>query len=126
MASVKVGVLSRGPLLDRAHRMLPGRKGARQLIAVLFAGLAVPVLAQDLQAVPNPMPADNAGAPAPTSDDDVTFSAAQLDFDDNSDIVTATGDVRMLRAGNRLRADKVTWNRDSGEVRATGNVAIVN
>src|SRR3954464_6093578 len=106
--------------------MRPGRTGARLVIAVLLAGLAVPALAQDLllRPTPAPPPADGAGAPAPNGDDEVTFSAAQLDYDDNADIVTATGDVRMLRAGNRLRADKVTWNRDSGEVRATGNVAI--
>jgi LPS-assembly protein len=70
--------------------------------------------------------------PAPTKesesapDEEVTFSAAQLDYDDNADIVTATGDVRMFRNGARLRADKVTWNRQTGVVRATGNAAVVN
>ena len=70
--------------------------------------------------------------PSPTKEsetspeDEVTFSAAQLDYDDNADIVTATGDVRMFRNGARLRADKVTWNRQSGVVRAIGNVAVVN
>ena len=70
--------------------------------------------------------------PAPTKEseaapeDEVTFSAAQLDYDDNADIVTATGDVRMFQNGSRLRADKVVWNRQTGVVRATGNVAVVN
>ena len=50
----------------------------------------------------------------------VDFSADQLTYDDNADIVTASGDVRMRRQGNRLRADKATWNRKTGEVRAEG------
>ena len=104
------------------------RAGALRLplIALLCAGLPAIARAQDLQDRPVPPPANGAGAPAPATDDEVTFSAAQLDYDDNANFVTATGDVRMLRAGNRLRADKVTWNRTSGEVRASGNVALVN
>jgi len=106
--------------------MRVGRKGAKFAIAALLTGLAGPAFAQNLQDRPVPPPADGAGAPAPAADDEVTFSAAQLDYDDNADIVTATGDVRMLRAGKRLRADKVVWNRNTDEVRATGNVAVVN
>src|SRR4051794_1237697 len=65
---------------------------------------------------PAPPPPAVGGAPLP--DDMVDFSADHLTYDDNSDVVTATGDVRMRRQGNRLRADKVTWNRSTGEVRA--------
>jgi LPS-assembly protein len=65
-------------------------------------------------------------APVPANDEEVTFSAGALDYDDETQVVTASGDVRMLRAGNRLRADKVVWDRKSGEVRAEGNVAITN
>ena len=36
------------------------------------------------------------------------------------------GDVRMNREGYHLRADSVTWNRVSGEVRAEGNVRVVS
>src|SRR5258706_10847528 len=56
----------------------------------------------------------------------VDFSADQMTYDDNTDVVTATGDVRMRREGNRLRADKVIWNRKTGEVRAEGRLAAVN
>lgn len=66
------------------------------------------------------------GTPLPANDQEVTFSAATLEYDDNADVVTASGDVRMLRAGNRLRADKVVWNRKTGEVTADGSVAVVN
>jgi LPS-assembly protein len=68
----------------------------------------------------------NAPADSGLAKEDVAFSAATLDYDNNADIVTATGDVRMLRDGNRLRADKVVWNRTSGEIVATGNIAITN
>ena len=40
--------------------------------------------------------------------------------------MTASGDVRMNSEGNRLRAERVTWNRATDEVRAEGNVRVVN
>ena len=103
-----------------------GAGAATASLAAIIAAWATAAQAQDLSATPAVQP------PAPTTEsqtapaDEVTFSAAQLDYDDNADIVTATGDVRMFRNGARLRADKVTWNRQSGEVRAIGNVAVVN
>ena len=85
--------------------------------------LALPASAQDLQTpvVPPPPPA----AAPPADDDQVKFSANALEYDTNHDIVTATGDVRMFRTDGRLRADKVVWNRKTGRVVATGDVAIV-
>jgi LPS-assembly protein len=90
--------------------------------ALLAPGLAV---AQDLSDRPVKPPTAS-DVPLPADDKEVTFSAGALEYDDQADIVTASGDVRMLRSGNRLRADKVIWNRKTGEVRAEGNVAIVN
>ena len=94
------------------------------LVAIAVAG-ATAVQAQSLQDRSAQPPAPiKASETAP--EDEVTFSAAQLDYDDNADVVTATGDVRMFRNGARLRANKVTWNRQTGLVRASGNVAVVN
>ena len=90
-----------------------------------FALAASGAVAQDLQDRPVPPPVVGS-VPIPATDQEVTFDAAQLDYDDDAQIVTATGDVRMLRAGNRLRADKVVWNRTTGKVFAYGNVAITN
>ncbi|MBN8807462.1 MAG: LPS-assembly protein LptD [Sphingomonas sp.] len=92
---------------------------------MLFALAARPALAQDLQdrPVPPPPPSD---APAPANSDQVQFSAAALQYDNNTDIVTATGDVRMYREGQKLRSDQVVWNRKTGQVVATGNVAVTN
>jgi LPS-assembly protein len=83
--------------------------------------------AQDLQnrAVTPPPPQANP-APAPANEQVIDFSADSLEYLNDSDTVIASGDVRMFREGNRLRADKVTWNRQTGEVRAEGDVAVTN
>ena len=72
-------------------------------------------------------PAQPAPAPAPPVDGEqqVTFSSNQLTYDSEADLVTATGDVRMVSEGNNLRADRVVWNRKGDEVRAEGNVRLV-
>lgn len=70
-----------------------------------------------------------AAPPAPAAEDDeaqIGFSADQLIYDERAETVTATGAVRMSREGYRLSADEVVWNRDSGEVRASGNVRVIS
>ncbi len=97
--------------------------------ALPLALAASPLAAQDLQnrTVQPPPPSDAAPPPpAANGEDQVQFSAGGLEYDSKADIVTATGDVRMFRAGQRLRADKVVWNRKTGKVLATGNVAVTN
>ncbi len=94
------------------------------LAAALFA---MPASAQDLQNRPAaPPPASDPAITAPAADDQVQFSAGSLEYDTNTDIVTALGEVRMFRQGDRLRADKVVWNRKTGKVVATGNIAVTN
>ena len=90
-------------------------------LALCLAGAAH---AQDLTppTVPLPPPSDQ----PTTADNQVRFSAATLEYENDTDIVTATGDVRMYREGNRLRADRVVWNRKTGKVVATGNIAVTN
>ena len=85
---------------------------------------ATPALAQELGdrpvAPPEPVQA------AAVDPKQVQFSAETLEYDNGADVVTATGDVRMSREGNRLRADKVVWDRKTGKVVATGNIAVAN
>lgn len=90
--------------------------------------IAVPAAAQDLGPRDVAPPAAPVTPPAatPVGDDQVQFSAATLEYDYNREIVVATGDVRMFRRGERLRADRVEWNRDTGKVVATGNIAVTN
>ncbi|WP_260600291.1 LPS-assembly protein LptD [Sphingomonas endolithica] len=91
--------------------------------ALLLAGTAT---AQDLQTPVVAPPAVDDIPGSAQAGDDVQFSAGELQYDMNDDVVTANGDVRMTRSGDRLRADKVVWNRKTGKVLATGNVAVTN
>jgi LPS-assembly protein len=83
----------------------------------LLLAAPVPALAQDAPAT----------APAAKGEEtrDVAFSAAQLVYENESEIVTASGDVRMNSEGNNLRADRVIWNRKTDQARAEGNVRLV-
>jgi len=65
-------------------------------------------------------------APAGEAPAEVSFSADQLTYDQNSETVTVSGEVRMNREGHDLRADSVSWNRRTGEVRAAGGVRITS
>ena len=105
--------------------------------SVFLASCALPLAlclgsaahAQDLTprtVEPPPPPSLQPPGDTPTADDQVQFTANALEYDNNQDIVTATGDVRMFRNGDRLRADKVVWNRKTGKVVATGNIAVTN
>ncbi len=64
-------------------------------------------------------------APAPDQEQNVAFSADEVSYDGNADVVTASGEVRMNRDGNYLAADQVVWERKSGQVTARGNVVLV-
>nr|WP_286207785.1 LPS assembly protein LptD [Hephaestia sp. MAHUQ-44] len=85
--------------------------------------------AQDLPRQDAPPPPAEQAADAdsgPVDPDQVQFSAATLEYDMDGDVVTASGDVRMVRRDDRLRADQVVWNRKTGQVVATGNIAVTN
>ena len=95
--------------------------------ALAAALLVAPAAAQDLQNRPvAPPPANDPALATPAGNDQVQFSAGSLDYDSNADTVTALDEVRMFRQGDRLRADKVVWNRKTGKVVATGNIAVTN
>jgi len=75
---------------------------------------------------PAPVPAAPVTANADAEPVEVQFSSDQLVYDDQADVVTASGEVRMTREGYHLAANSVTWNRRSGQVRAEGSVRIIN
>lgn len=56
----------------------------------------------------------------------IEFSADQLDYDSDSELVTASGHVSMRREGNHVRADVIEWDRKTGRVIANGNVAVTS
>lgn len=86
---------------------------------------ADPAAAQDLQDRPVDIPPPG-DLSSPAETDQIQFSADGIEYDGNTDIITATGDVRMFRQGDRLRADRIVWNRKSGQVVATGNIIVTN
>jgi len=101
------------------------------LRAALLVGAALPMpvfsahaLAQQLNEPQTPISAPD--APVPETDDQIGFAADALAYDSQSEIVTANGNVQLLREGNRLRADKVVWNRNTGQVEAQGNVSVTD
>lgn len=72
----------------------------------------------DEQAVTATLPAQ--------SSEEIAFAADQLEYDNASQVVTASGRVELVREGNRLHADKVVWNRATGQVQASGNISVTN
>jgi LPS-assembly protein len=79
-----------------------------------------------LFALPNAALAQESPAAVPALDPVIDFSADQVIYDTNAELVTAEGRVRMARDGNYLAADRVVWDRNSGRVLAEGNVVAVN
>jgi LPS-assembly protein len=84
----------------------------------LFACFPAAAIAQQAPA-PNPPQ----GAEAARQ---ITFSADQLVYDSDNDIVTASGAVHMISEGDELYADTVTWNRKTDEAHAQGHVRVIN
>jgi len=95
---------------------------ARALLACLLALLLlppVPVRAQ-LGAL------GNLGSnPQPSRQEPVTFSADQVQYDQNNNLVIATGHVQAWQTGHVLRADKIVFDRNTGTAAATGHVVLL-
>lgn len=83
--------------------------------------LGLPGTAAAAQATDSPAPVQS-----PDSEPVVEFTADQVTYDSENEIVTATGQVRMSREGNYLAAERVVWDRNSGLVSAEGDVVVVN
>ena len=56
----------------------------------------------------------------------VDFSANEVIYDSQAEVITASGQVRMSREGNYLAANQVSWDRKTGRVVAEGDVVVVN
>lgn len=69
-----------------------------------------------------PAKLDNSAKQQPS--DQIEFAADELNYNFDSEIVSAKGNVLLNRDGQSLRADSVIWNRTTGEVEASGAVII--
>ena len=96
------------------------------MLAVRSIGLCLTALPLLLGLPAAAIAQETAPTTQPAAEPMIDFSADQVVYDTNAEIVTADGQVRMSRDGNYLAADRVTWDRNSGRVIAEGNVVAVN
>lgn len=109
---------------DPAQR-LPARGAARArashlVLALGLAAAAAPLAAQD----------DTPAAPPPGATEEtarrIDFEARELSYNNESDIVTARGDVILRSEDRSVRADEVMWDRTTGRIIASGNIRLVD
>ena len=92
----------------------------------LFRFLLMPILL-GCSALPTVAMAQTAASAETTqqTSDPIGFSAADLEYDSNTEVVTAKGNVIANRDGYVVRADTIIWNRTTGQVVAEGNIRTV-
>ncbi len=87
--------------------------------ALLISTFTVPVLSVTAFLIAPP-------ALAQTNQDETLLLADEMRFDENTNIVTAAGNVEIERDGRILLADQVTYDQEADLVTAKGNVSIVD
>ena len=65
------------------------------------------------------------GLSGASSDEPVTFTAEEVQYDQNTGIVVATGRVEAWQGNRVLRADRFTYNRNTGVATAEGNIVLI-
>jgi len=105
---------------DTAHRRISARSsrlaGATALACLFACGLTGYAAAQDVRQL--------AASQIP-SDSQMLLEADQLIYDQDANTVTAAGRVQIEYGGNKLVADRVSYNRATQRLVASGNVAVV-
>ncbi|TCU61228.1 LPS-assembly protein [Novosphingobium sp. PhB57] len=101
------------------------------VMALGIAAFGPPSLAgaQDVSRPVDTGPIEGAPAAPPASTDDnvpIAFEADTVEYDQNDEFVTATGNVVLRKDRQSVRADKVTWNRKTGQIIGNGNVRMVD
>src|SRR4051794_32794499 len=66
-----------------------------------------------------------AGAAPVTRDQPVYYQADSVEYDRDAELVTLSGRVEIWQGDRVLRADRVTYDRNTGVASAIGNVALV-
>jgi LPS-assembly protein len=118
---------------------MPAPRPSLAALAALAAFGAAPALAQTGLLPPLIVPRDTAPilpgeppAPRPAAppagrpaDQPVTFTAAEVEYDENRALVVARGGVEAWQGGRVLRADEFTYDRNTGVATARGNVQLI-
>ncbi|MEO0056872.1 MAG: hypothetical protein RIT17_308 [Pseudomonadota bacterium] len=98
----------------------PARGAAsRAVLALALFAAPASLAAQDV-----PAPAAPATTPAPAQQ--IDFEATELAYNNETDTVTARGNVILRSEDRSVRADEVTWDRTTGKIIATGNIRLVD
>ena len=103
------------PLLQAPSRRL--RHSRSVAIPAFLLALALPAQAYAQ---------DAAATQEPQKQREVAFEANQLDYDSNTDILIASGNVILRSEGQTLEAQNVAWNRKTGQITANGNIRLTD
>lgn len=103
-------------LRPASPRCRPSRWKSGALGLALLAGATAAQAQDSLAESPAASPAEA----------DIAFEADGISYESDSDTVTAFGNVVMRRDGQSVRADKVVWDRKSGQVTASGSIRFVD
>jgi len=114
------------------------RRAGRNFLLVLLASAPSLALAQApmlppiapspsiAPILPTQQPAATPATPAGTTQEaPVTFTADEVQYDQNAALVVARGKVEAFQGGRILRADELTYNRNTGVATARGNVQLI-
>jgi LPS-assembly protein len=116
-------------MLRRAIQYLPIVVLALSPALALAQAPLQPMISAPASISPN-LPTE-APAPAPTAvqpasqNAPVTFTADEVQYDQNAALVMARGRVEAFQGGRILRADELTYNRGTGVATARGNVQLI-
>lgn len=97
------------------------RAGALALALALLASPATS-WAQIAETPPESPPATPGESAAPQ----IAFEADGVSYDSDTDLVTAFGNVVMKRGEESVKADKISWNRKTGTIEASGDIRFVD
>lgn len=86
---------------------------------------AVAPAARPASSNPAPAPARRPDAPARPAANPYVLTADQLTYEEDGELVVATGNVEITRERFRLTADRVTYRERTGQVTADGNVVLI-
>lgn len=114
------------PLIRKAAAKTAFLSASASVFALIAAPTMVHAQEDPTQAPALIPPPEAPSEQGPPDEIRVGFTADNLHYDSETEIVTADGQVEMNREAVRLRADRVIWNRKTGEVVAEGDVAIRN
>jgi LPS-assembly protein len=107
-------------MLPLARPSLPQSPFRRTGAAALaLALLGCPQLTAAQEAVPPPVA-------APAEELPIAFEADGASYDDKADTVNVFGNVVLRRGDQSVRADKLVWNRKTGQIVAEGNIRFVD